>query len=231
MPILSVVIPARNEEASIAEVVKKVAAAKTGDWQKEIIVIDDGSTDKTREILMSLKKEFNLILVKRDKGDGKGRAIREGFLRASGEAVLVQDADLEYDPSDYEVLLQALTPGVAAVYGRRAFRPGWRGYSFYILGSWLVNGFLNLLFRAQIHDSYTCYKLIHKNWLSKLKLTADGFEIEAEVTARLLQAGGKIAEVPIHYFPRTFQQGKKIRAKDGWRGLKMIWKCWLNLSA
>lgn len=225
MPILSLIIPVLNEEHTLAKVLEEISAAATPGYEKEIIVVNDGSTDSTAALLESLRAKYDLVVVTHPKNLGKGAALRSGFARATGEAVLVQDADLEYDPRDYAALLAAFAPGVSAVYGVRTRKPSGRGYPMYILGVHILDWFTNLLFGGHLLDTYTCYKLIRRDVLPKLNLHSTGFEIEAELTARLLQANVKIVEVPISYFPRSFKEGKHIRAKDGFRGLLTLIRC------
>lgn len=216
---LSLIIPVLDEESTLAEVIGRVAAAETPGWDKEVIVVNDGSRDGTAALLESLRSEYQLKIITHPRNLGKGAALRSGFTEASGEAVLVQDADLEYDPSDYSVLLAALDPGTDAVYGIRALNPKGRGYWPYILGAKILDIVLNILYQAKLRDTYTCYKLVKLSALKKFELQSNGFEIEAELTAKLLLTKARIAEVPIHYYPRTFREGKHIRPKDGLKGL------------
>ena len=230
MPVLSLIIPVLNEEATLAKVLAEVSQAETPNYEKELVVVDDGSTDHTAALLESLRTKYDLHIITHSKNLGKGAALRSGFARATGEAVLVQDADLEYDPRDYAALLAALKPDVAAVYGVRTRKPSGRGYPLYILGVHLIDWFTDLLFGGHLLDTYTCYKLIRREILPQLNLQASGFEIEAELSARLLQAKAKIAEVPISYYPRTFKEGKHIRAQDGLKGLATLLRCRFSQS-
>lgn len=221
---LSVIIPVFNEEKTIVQAIERVLAQEIGDWQKEIIVVDDGSFDGTREIL---KPFFDKVRVfQHGKNLGKGTALRTGFAAATGQAIIVQDADLEYDPADWPKLLKELeeNPGVGAVYGSRELSPKRRGYSHYVLGVRFLAVLINLLFGSKLTDPYTCYKLLWSETAKEMLIESNGFEVEAEITVKLLRSGKKIREVPIQYYPRRFSEGKKIRAKDGFIAIWTIIK-------
>jgi glycosyltransferase involved in cell wall biosynthesis len=218
---LSVVIPVYNERNTIAEVIRRVQAVPV---DKEIIVVDDGSTDGTDAILDGLSGEPALRVHKSMINLGKGAAVRIGFQYATGDFVIIQDADLELDPGEYPALLAPLERGEAdVVYGSRFLdrptRPGG-------LVNRLANRFLvlltNLLYAARLTDMETAYKVLRRDIVKALRLRALGFEIEPELTARVLRAGYRIHEVPISYRPRTIAEGKKIRWRDG---LRAVW--WL----
>lgn len=225
---LSIVVPVFNEEKTISEIIGKLINLNISGWEKELIVVDDGSTDSTPEVISSFRNVLIVLRHKRKKG--KGAAICSGFQRISGDAVIVQDADLEYDPSDIEKMISELeaSTGVDAVYGSRNINPEKRGYFHYVLGVRLLTGLCNLLFGARLTDVYTCYKLIKSGILRELNLTSDGFEVEAEITAKLLKKGCRISEVCVKYNPRSFQEGKKIRIRDGCSGFWTIIKIWLK---
>jgi dolichol-phosphate mannosyltransferase len=202
--------------------------------RKEIVIVDDGSTDGTREKLRALPRSHDVTVVFHEKNWGKGAAIRTGLAYARGEYVLIQDSDLEYDPQDYAALLRPLQEGkVNVVYGVRPDRPE-RGLRFF-LGAKLLTHLTNLLYRTRIHDEATCYKVFRRSLLEQVQLNCRRFEFCPEVTAKLSRAGEKIAEVPISYHPRSKDEGKKIRHADGWQA---IWtliryrfgakKRWLN---
>lgn len=221
---LSIIIPVLNEEATLEKVLEQVNLAPVFDYEKEIIIVDDGSTDRTAEILGNVKDKFNLIVLKHEKIQGKGRALRTGFEKITGQAVLIQDADLEYNPNDYQNLLKVFEETGSVVYGSRNINPDKRGYSHYVLGAWLLTKVNNLLFNSKLTDTYTCYKLFPSNLIKSISLKSNGFEIEAEMTAKILKRGEDIKEVPINYNPRKFKEGKKIRFKDGLLGLWTIIK-------
>ncbi|MDP3093794.1 MAG: glycosyltransferase family 2 protein [bacterium] len=221
---LSVIIPVFNEEKTIVQVIEQVLAQETGEWQKEIVVVDDGSTDSTGEKLKAFSGRIKVF--RHGKNLGKGAALQTGFTAATGEAVIIQDADLEYDPADWPKMLEEFERDekLVAVYGSRELSPKRRGYFHYVLGVKFLSFLVNLLFGSHLTDVYTCYKLFRTDFLRSLKLESNGFEIEAEITCKTLRARGKIKEVPIGYFPRRFSQGKKIRVRDGLKGAFKIVK-------
>lgn len=222
---LSIIIPVFNEETTLAEIIRRVAQAPVFDYQKEIIVINDGSTDKTGLILENFRDNYDLIVLNHEDNLGKGEAVQTGLAAATGDLVIIQDADLEYDPQDWPALIEEINkPGIDAVYGSRNINPEKRGYFYYVLGVWILTKFNNLLFGSQLTDIYTCYKLFPADLIKSIDLTSNGFEIEAEITAKILKKGLAIKEVPIKYSPRKFKQGKKIRFKDGLIGLWTIAK-------
>jgi glycosyltransferase involved in cell wall biosynthesis len=209
---VSVIVPVYNEAAHVDELLQAIHAAPV---KKEIIIVDDGSTDGTREKLQALLPLDDVTIVFHEKNCGKGAAIRTALAYARGEYVLIQDSDLEYDPQDYPALLRPLEEGKAnVVYGVRPDRPE-RGLRFF-LGAKLLTHLTNLLFGAGIHDEATCYKVIRRSLLARIELECHRFEFCPEVTAKLCRMGEKIAEVPISYNPRSAIEGKKIRHSDGW---------------
>jgi len=209
---VSVLVPVYNEVAHVDELLKAIQASPVS---KEIILVDDGSTDGTREKLKALPPNRDITVVFHEKNCGKGAAIRTGLAYARGEYVLIQDSDLEYDPQDYAALLRPLEEEKAnVVYGVRPDRPerGWR----FFLGAKLLTQLTNLLYGAGIHDEATCYKVFRRSLISRVQLSCHRFEFCPEVTAKLCRLGEKIAEVPISYSPRSTVEGKKIRHSDGW---------------
>jgi dolichol-phosphate mannosyltransferase len=221
---LSVIIPVFNEKGTISELLGKV---KSVDVEKEIVIVDDGSTDGTRGILEAVagcrmpdagKNEIKIIY--HEKNQGKGVAIRTGLKNITGDIVIIQDADLEYDPQDYPKLIEPILSGKAkAVYGSRILGKGRRSYwSFYIGGKFL--SFLtNLLYDAKITDEPTCYKVFQADVIKNINLKCSRFEFCPEVTAKLRKKGYKIYEVPISYEPRSLEEGKKINWKDGFEAI------------
>ena len=218
---LSIIVPVFNERETIEKIIKRVIVAPVFDYQKEIIVVDDGSNDGTEKILKKLKENFNFILLPHYENSGKGAAIKTGLKQATGNLVLIQDADLQYDPDDYQKLLMAFDDKtMPVVYGSRNLGKAKRGYFLYYLGGKLLTTFLNLLFGSNLTDINTGYKLFRADLIKNINLQSSGFEFCEEITAKILKAGYSIKEVPIHYYPRKFSEGKKIRSLDG---LIAIW--------
>jgi glycosyltransferase involved in cell wall biosynthesis len=219
---LSIIIPAYNEKKTIRRILSLVEKAPLPkDVSREIIIVDDGSSDGTREILSKLSKRYKVIFHKKNKG--KGGAVKTGFKAATGDMIIIQDADLEYDPRDYVACIKPIIEGKAqVVYGSRRLRKAnkqFSGLSFYLGGvalSWLTT----MLYFNHITDEPTCYKTFRADVIKKLRIKGDKFEWEPEVTAKMLKQGIKIHEVPIRYYPRDVKQGKKIRWKDG---VQAIW--------
>jgi len=209
---VSVIVPVYNEVENLDDLLRAVVASPV---KKEIIVVDDGSTDGTREKLRALPAIDELTILFHERNCGKGASIRTALAHARGEYVLIQDSDLEYDPSDYPALLAPLERGEAnVVYGVRPDRPE-RGLRFF-LGAKFLTHLTNLLYGADIHDEATCYKVLRRSLLAQMELECRRFEFCPEVTAKLCRMHEKIAEVPISYHPRSAIQGKKIRHADGW---------------
>ncbi|MGB8061930.1 MAG: glycosyltransferase family 2 protein [Candidatus Sulfotelmatobacter sp.] len=208
---VSVIIPVYNEVAHLEEL---LAAVQASPVKKEIIIVDDGSTDGTREKLQAMPARNDVTVVFHGKNCGKGASIRTALAYARGEYVLIQDSDLEYDPQDYPALLRPLQEGLAnVVYGVRPDRPE-RGLRFF-LGAKLLTHLTNFLYRTKIHDEATCYKIFRRSVLGQMKLECQRFEFCPEVTAKLCRMGETIEEVPIRYAPRSAEEGKKIRHSDG----------------
>ncbi len=209
---VSVIVPVYNEAEHVGELLRAIQASPV---KKEIIIVDDGSTDGTREKLQALPPSDDLTVVFHERNSGKGAAIRTALTYARGEYVLIQDSDLEYDPQDYPTLLRPLQEDRAnVVYGVRPDRPE-RGLRFF-LGAKFLTHLTNALYFAGIHDEATCYKVFRRSLLDRVTLQCRRFEFCPEVTAKFCRIGEKIAEVPISYHPRSAQEGKKIRHSDGW---------------
>ncbi len=218
---LAVIIPCYNEVDNIETVLQRVQATGLAD---EIIIVDDGSDDGTREVLARIADEGHagLQVLLMERNQGKGAALRRGFAAASADLLLVQDADLEYDPRDYPLLLQPLHEGIApVVYGSR-FLGGPRKamYFWNMVANKSLTLLTNILYNAILSDMMTCYKLFRRELLADMTLRADGFDFEPEVTAKVLKRGIHIYEVPISYNGREWAEGKKIRANDS---LPVLW--------
>ena len=218
---LSVIVPAYNESATIAVLLARVLAV---DMDKDVIVVDDGSTDDTRTIVETFAAR-GVRLLAHAGNRGKGAAVRTGLRAANGAVVIIQDADLEYDPNDYPQVCQPIFDGAAdVVYGNRWHHGTGVSYQRYLLGGRLLTLVTNLLYQAGINDEPTCYKAFRTSVIRRIRLCSDGFEFCPEVTAKVRRLGYAIHEVPIRYQPRTFEQGKKIRWIDGLIALYVLAK-------
>ena len=223
-----IIVPVYNEEATVMEVIRRLYDADVRGWDREIIIVDDGSRDASRQKIAEFSHAKDLTVIAHDTNQGKGAAIRTGLVAVTGDAVLIQDADLEYDPSDIAGLIAEFDRhgGKAVVYGSRELAPKRKGYPHYVLGVRILTALANFAFGSSLTDIYTGYKLFPASVIKEMPIASAGFEFEAEVTARLLGAGTAIVEVPISYNPRTFKEGKKIGARDGIRGMVTILRCW-----
>ena len=221
--ILSIIIPCYNEEGSILELVKKVKAAPVRN--KEIIVVDDCSTDGTHEILERDVKPLVSQILYHEANKGKGAALRTGFAHASGDAVIVQDADLEYDPDEYPLVAEPIFKGEAdVVYGSRFLNQKRKGYLANRLANLFLTSLSNLFTGEKLTDMETCYKCFRREIIQSIDLQENRFGFEPEITAKIARKGIQIKEVPISYYPRTNEEGKKIGFKDGLRAIWCIWK-------
>lgn len=211
---LSIIIPVYNEVLTVGELMDHVEKAIVPGWEKEIIVVDDGSVDGTRDVLKKLTKRIKVIL--KEKNEGKGSAVTIGITKATGDVILIQDADLEYSPSDYPVLLAPLSHGqVHVVYGSR-FLGGHLSTMFvYAMGNKFVTLITNILYNTNITDMETGYKVFNASVVKGMHIDAKKFDFEPEITAKVLRSGHQIYEVPISYFGRKFSEGKKLTWKDG----------------
>jgi glycosyltransferase involved in cell wall biosynthesis len=216
--LLSVVIPIYNEIRWIEEVLRRVLASNRLGCELDIVIVDDCSTDGTSDLLQTIAQSQPVVrLFRQERNQGKGAALRRGFAEAKGQLVLVQDADLEYQPSDYPTLLKPLLDGQAdAVFGSRFLGGSHRVlYYWHSVGNSILTTASNTLSNLNLTDMETCYKVFRKEVLDRITIEQDRFGFEPEVTAKLAHLGARVFEVPISYAGRTYEEGKKIGWKDG----------------
>ncbi len=220
---LSVVIPCFNERATIEELLSRVIAAP---YKKEIIVVDDGSTDGTRDLLKNLDGRDGLRIILHEKNQGKGGALRSGFRAATGNVVIIQDADLEYDPKDYPALVRPIEEGQAdVVFGSRFLGGPHRCHLFWhYVGNRLLTLFSNIFTNLNLTDMETCYKVFRAEIAQKIEITSPRFGVEPELTAKVARLKCRVYEVPISYHGRDYAHGKKIGLKDAFEALWCIFK-------
>ena len=224
---VSIIIPCYNEERTVGELLDRIRAASLpSGWEREIIIVDDGSKDSTRNILKRYEKEAHIILC--EKNEGKGAAVRRGLGSATGEYVLIQDADLEYNPADIANLLSVIDSGTAdVVYGSRNLDPRTRrGALIPRAGVWFITKLINVLYGLSLTDVWTCYKLFPRE--AATDFVAGRFESELLFTAMLARRRYRFIEVPISYTPRAVTEGKKIRYRDGIQAIILIVLDWLR---
>jgi len=220
---VTILVPIYNEEKTIAAVVEKLKLLNI--QNKEIILIDDGSKDRTREILPKLT-DSNTKIFLHSVNQGKGKAIQTGIEQSTGDIIAIQDADLEYDPEELAKLVEVFNtrPDIDAVFGSRFLKKNPNLYKRFLLGNKIITLITNLLYRTKYTDTYTCYKIIKKDVMKKLALESKRFEMEAEICAKLARNNCKVIEIPINYSPRTIQEGKKIGLQDAIKGVITLLK-------
>jgi len=226
---LSIVIPVYNEASTLEKIVQKVKQVDLGDIEKELVLVDDCSTDETPKIIEAIKQENpGWKYLRHDVNRGKGAALRTGFKEATGDIVVIQDADLEYDPSDIKILLKPVVDGHAdVVYGSRFLGGGAHRVVFFwhYAGNRFLTMLSNMMTDLNLTDMEVCYKMFKKQVIDSIEIMEDRFGFEVEITAKV--ARGKkwhIYEVPISYYGRNYSEGKKITWKDGFRALWCIFK-------
>lgn len=222
--LLSIIVPVYNEENLISISLPQILALQIN---KEVIVVDDGSTDKTAEMLKNLSKNYDFNLIFQKKNQGKGAAIKKGLERATGDYFIICDADLEYDPQDISSLfknIQELSKDKkkVAVYGSRFLEN--KKISFHFLVNRFLTSLNNILFNSRLTDMETCFKLVPKEALKEINLSGKRFEFEPELTAQLLKNNYTIIEFPIKYKRRSYREGKKITARDGFLAISTMLK-------
>lgn len=221
-PLLSVVMPVFNESATVDEIIRRVLALPL---RIQLIVVDDASTDGTREILTRLQEQQGFTLLLQPRNQGKGAALRRGFEAVSGDLVAIQDADLEYSPEEFPMLIELICQGRAdVVYGSR-FLGRHRVFLFsHYVGNRLLTLLTNILYNTMLSDMETCYKVMRTEVLRSMTLRSNGFGIEPELTAKIFKRGYRVYEVPITYDGREYAEGKKIGWRDGVVALWMLFR-------
>jgi glycosyltransferase involved in cell wall biosynthesis len=212
---LSVIMPVYNERETLREILRQVRAVELPDTEIEILAVDDGSTDGSREVLSDEAQAGDLRVFYHEKNRGKGAAVRTAIEHASGDILIIQDADLEYDPRDYPTLIRPIVEGrVTVVYGSRFLGPRKAMLFWHMLGNKLLTLTTNILYNAILSDMETCYKCFRADVVQGIPLRARRFEFEPEITAKVLKRGHRIFEVPISYYGREYHEGKKISWRD-----------------
>ena len=227
---LSIIVPVYNEKDTILEILKKLTDLNLNNIEKEIIIVDDCSTDGTREIIKSLTGIYKIIF--HDRNQGKGAAIRSGLKETTGNYVIIQDADMEYDPGDFQVMIdKMIAENLTVLYGSRRLKKDNTQYSglLFYCGGWLLTVMTNFLYGQKLTDEPTCYKMFQTDFIKNLPLRCRRFEFCPEVTALSALRGIKILEVPISYHPRHKKEGKKIRWHDELTAVWVLLKYRINI--
>lgn len=218
-------MPAYNEASRLGQAVEQVLAVKHANVRREVIIVDDGSSDGSSHVIAGLAQQGLVRAYTHDRNLGKGAALRTGMAQVLGEFIVIQDADLEYDPAEHERLLAPLLSGSAdVVFGNRMHAGNPVGYRRYWLGNYLISAWASLLFGRRLHDVETGFKAFRRSLVQGLQLRANRFDFEVEFTARVLGSGARVLEVPITYRPRKFTEGKKITWRDGVAALWLLAK-------
>lgn len=213
---LSIIMPVFNERATLSEILSQVRAVDLPGVEMEIVAVDDGSTDGSGDILREEAEAGGMLVLQHEENRGKGAAVRTAFKHATGDVLLIQDADLEYDPREYPTLIRPIQEGrVAVVYGSRFLGPRKAMLFWHMLGNKLLTLTTNILYNTILSDMETCYKCFRTDVVRDIPLHAKRFEFEPEITAKVLKRGHRIFEVPISYYGREYDEGKKISWRDG----------------
>jgi glycosyltransferase involved in cell wall biosynthesis len=221
-PILSILMPVYNEANTIHEIIKRIEEVELGDVRKELIVVDDASKDGTREILDDLRKVSSHKVYFHAQNMGKGAALRTALTYATGDIIIIQDADLEYDPAEYAELIKPILKGRAdVVYGSRlSGGKVARAFNFWhLVGNKLLTFVTNVLYNSILSDMETCYKVFRADVIKNLQIRSNRFDFEPEITAKILKRKHKLYEMPISYYGRDFSEGKKITWRDGFAAI------------
>ncbi|NQU42287.1 glycosyltransferase family 2 protein [bacterium] len=214
--LLSVIIPVYNEFKTIEEIIGRVLTVDLGATEKELVIVDDGSSDGTRDILKNYRDRAGFQILFHKKNGGKGRAVRTGIEHCQGDIIIIQDADLEYDPQDFPAMLKPILEGKAdVVYGSRFKGSGRAFLAHHYYGNKFISFLANILYNTCLTDIETCYKAFRRQVFDKITLKSDTFAIEPEITAKVFKNKFRVYEIPISYYGRDFSEGKKITWRDG----------------